>query len=175
MSFILFFSLSVLASFIGTGCIIVAHLFIVTGMYYWESFGKLKLEHVVFGKGQFQQDAAKLNTLDVNISVLIGLSLVCTFSLITKHWNDCWCVTIFVGNARGWPAIGTDGPDLQLHPNPLHWQGMYSASSRTDMGLMLDACIMCCIWISVCCKYALQVEHAASIWCRIKLDMWLSL
>ena len=28
------------------------------------AFGKLKLEHVVIGKGQFQQDAAKPNALD---------------------------------------------------------------------------------------------------------------
>lgn len=31
------------------------------------AFGKLKLEHVVIGKGQFQQDSAKPNALDVNI------------------------------------------------------------------------------------------------------------
>ncbi|KAM3294413.1 hypothetical protein ACQJBY_037353 [Aegilops geniculata] len=29
-----------------------------------KAFGKLKLEHVVIGKGQFQQDAAKPNALD---------------------------------------------------------------------------------------------------------------
>jgi hypothetical protein len=34
------------------------------------AFGKLKLEHVVIGKGQFPQDAAKPNTLDVKVSVL---------------------------------------------------------------------------------------------------------
>lgn len=34
-----------------------------------KAFGKLRLEHVVIGKGQFQQDAAKPNVLDVNISV----------------------------------------------------------------------------------------------------------
>ena len=34
------------------------------------AFGKLKLEHVVIGKGQFQHDAAKPNTLDVKFSVL---------------------------------------------------------------------------------------------------------
>jgi ATP-dependent DNA helicase len=34
------------------------------------AFGKLKLEHVVIGKGQFQQDAAKPNALDVSVSLL---------------------------------------------------------------------------------------------------------
>jgi ATP-dependent DNA helicase len=35
-----------------------------------KAFGKLKLEHVVIGKGQFQQDAAKPNALDVSVSLL---------------------------------------------------------------------------------------------------------
>lgn len=30
-----------------------------------KAFGKLKLEHVVIGKGQFEQDRAKPNVLDV--------------------------------------------------------------------------------------------------------------
>ncbi|XP_037460600.1 ATP-dependent DNA helicase DDM1-like [Triticum dicoccoides] len=36
----------------------------VEGRIIKRAFGKLKLEHVVIGKGQFQQDAAKPNTLD---------------------------------------------------------------------------------------------------------------
>lgn len=31
-----------------------------------KAFGKLKLEHVVIAKGQFQQDSAKPNTLEVS-------------------------------------------------------------------------------------------------------------
>ncbi|XP_044957208.1 ATP-dependent DNA helicase DDM1-like [Hordeum vulgare subsp. vulgare] len=36
----------------------------VEGRIIKRAFGKLKLEHVVIGKGQFQQDAAKPNALD---------------------------------------------------------------------------------------------------------------
>ena len=57
------------------------------------AFGKLKLEHVVIGKGQFQQDAAaKPNTLDVRFSVL---SLRVNYFFRIKHWNDHCCFFSF--------------------------------------------------------------------------------
>ena len=34
-----------------------------------KAFGKLRLEHVVIGKGQFEQDRAKPNALDVNVPI----------------------------------------------------------------------------------------------------------
>uniref|UniRef100_M8B1W7 Lymphoid-specific helicase n=1 Tax=Aegilops tauschii TaxID=37682 RepID=M8B1W7_AEGTA len=41
----------------------------VEGRIIKRAFGKLKLEHVVIGKGQFEQNSAKPNVLDVKISV----------------------------------------------------------------------------------------------------------
>lgn len=49
--------------------ITVLILLLLQGRIIKRAFGKLKLEHVVIGKGQFQQDSAKPNALDVNISV----------------------------------------------------------------------------------------------------------
>jgi hypothetical protein len=51
------------------------NLLLFQGRIIKRAFGKLKLEHVVIGKGQFQQDAAKPNALDVNISVPLPYKL----------------------------------------------------------------------------------------------------
>jgi hypothetical protein len=49
-----------------------------------KAFGKLRLEHVVIGKGQFEQDRAKPNALDV---MFICLDYFCTLKECRHHEN----------------------------------------------------------------------------------------
>lgn len=68
-----------------------------------KAFGKLKLEHVVIGKGQFEQERAKPNVLEVTIWSKL-LSIYKWLPLRRRKANAHWKIVVSTFNP--WDAGG---------------------------------------------------------------------